>query len=189
MSMRFQIETLRKPDFRLGEHYYRLDPMRELGVFYRFKTISDCELLIDGLVPEGQVISFFDKRGREWMVMTARGAILRKGYAWNGCTPKVYLPVPGVWIGTPDFDATIPGSAWHDAFYQFACCHHFPLHRWECDEVFRRIIEMHGSPRIAKVYHAAVRKWGGWDGDPSREGEWSAVVMAEHYAGDLSLLL
>ena len=185
MSTVLQIDTLKKPDFKLGEHYYRMDPMREMGIAYRFKSITDNMLHMRGLAPEGLVISFYDKNDREWLVLTEFGAIIRKGYAWNGCTPKVYVPILGIWLGTPDFIATIAGSFWHDVFYQFACCQDFPLHRSDCDLIFKRIIELNGARRRASVYHAAVRKFGRWDGDPSKVGEWSKVWNRSEYTGNL----
>jgi hypothetical protein len=179
------VEILRAPKFVLGENYYRMDPLREMGLAYRFKSIEDNELHGKGFAPEGLVISFYDKNDREWLVFTEHGAIMRKGYAWNGCTPKVYVPVLRFWLGTPDFAATIAGSFWHDGFYQFSCCWDFPLHRSDCDDAFKQIIELNGGKKTAAVYHWAVRKFGGWDGDPSKQGEWSKVWKREQYVGNL----
>jgi sarcosine oxidase delta subunit len=168
------LETLHVGKFRNGINYRPLSPIREGGRKWRYISICRNFLPVERLVTAGRVISFRDKDEREWMRFTDKGAESAAWYAWNGCTPKFYFLRR--WWGTPDFAATIQASMWHDAFYQFSCCHDFPLHRSECDAIFRRIIEHNGSPRIAALYHHYVRKYGRWDGDPTHHGEHSVIL-------------
>lgn len=71
-------------------------------------------------------ISFRDDAGREWMRITGDIRTIRKGYAWDGCSPKRHLPGVG-WIGTPDPESTRLASCVHDAGYQFSGTPDFPL--------------------------------------------------------------
>lgn len=168
------LSTIHPTEFQEGEQYRRLHPIREGRRLWRFQTTADAFLTVADLLPEGRVISFRDKTEKEWIRMTHNCMVLRKGYAWNGCTPKFYLL--GIWWGTPDFPSTIRASLWHDVLYQFSCTEHFPLHRSDCDAIFRRLIELNGAPRIARLYHGRVRKWGRWDGDPTERGEHSILL-------------
>lgn len=170
------LTTLRAPAFHIGRHYYRLDPVREGGLRWRFRLTDDLFVPLSGCVPKGRVISFRDKHGDEWMSICDSGIHISQWYCWNGCTPKRYIPYLRVWLGTPDFESAILASCVHDALYQFSCTEHFPLHRSDCDEIFRRLIEAKGGKRIARIYHGAVRRWGRWSGDPTERGEYSTVL-------------
>lgn len=160
------------PDFEPGVDYREMSPQE--GRFrYRFITLMPALFIVDGLDCEGRIISFRDKSHHEWLRMSDSVITISGGYTWNGCTPKRYSRTLRSWIGTPDFRATIPASLVHDALYQFSHCRHFPLHRSDCDEIFRQMIVKGKSPKIASIYHWAVRKYGRWNGDPSNQGEYS----------------
>lgn len=172
--MRLDLEKLRLPaSFESGREFFRTDPWKEGKRRYRFMTLEWIHFSIP-LKVRGR-ISFRDKHHREWVAMDRRGFSIAPRYAWNGCSPKRYLPILG-WVGTPDFEATIPGSLAHDALYQFSHCDDFPLHRRDCDAIFRRIIELGGAPRLARLYAGAVCRFGSWDGNPSEEGEYSVLL-------------
>lgn len=175
--MTIDYQSLQVPDFRIGSHYYRLDPIREGAHVWRFRLLNDRTIKLTGIVPKGRVLSFRDSHGSEWLQICYAGLTVRRWYCWNGCTPKRYIPFVRVWIGTPDFRSTILASGVHDALYQFSCTEHFPLHRSDCDEIFKRIMLAHGAkPWLANLYYKAVRKFGRWDGDPSEKGEYSTVI-------------
>lgn len=164
------------PDFELDVDYRALHPTKEGDCRYRFVTLLTPLFIVDGLDCGGRIISFRDKNHHEWLRMSDSVITISGGYAWNGCTPKRYSRVLRRWIGTPDFKATIPASLVHDALYQFSHCRDFPLHRSDCDEIFRQLIVKSGSPKIAETYHWAVRKFGKWDGHPSDQGEYSVIL-------------
>lgn len=105
-----------------------------------------------------QDISFCDAAGREWMRIEGDIRTIRKGYAWDGCSPKRHLPILG-WIGTPDPESTRLASCVHDAGYQFSGTRHFPLSRGMEDWLFLRILRAEKFPH-AGTYYTAVRALG-----------------------------
>lgn len=130
---------------------------------------------ISALLPPGaRMITFHDHAGREWLRIDQYGALLAEGYSWNGCTPKRWTWPIG-WWGTPDFECTIAGSGIHDAFYQFHATKDFPLHRSECDEIFKNIIELYGEYDIAHWYHKGVQRFGSWPAVPRDPTLYSVV--------------
>ncbi len=169
------LENFHVGEFKRDVHYRCLHPIDEGKRIWRFTYIRDNFLCVPDLLPAGQVISFRDKTGKEWMRMVSDGIWIRAGYSWNGCTPKYYFLWR--WWGTPDFECTVHGSGVHDALYQFSCTPDFPLHRSDCDDIFKKLILLNGGkPWIANLYHKAVRKFGRWDGDPSDKGECSVIL-------------
>lgn len=153
-----KIENL--PPFVLGKHYRELSTA-EGNRKYRFRTEYTTRLKLKHLVHETEILCFYCGAGREWMRIDQYGIRIAEGYAWNGCTPKYGARILG-WVGTPDFEDTILASLIHDALYQFHGTKHFPFSRAQCDEIFRQIVELSGSPKIASLYHWAVRKFGRW---------------------------
>jgi hypothetical protein len=83
------------------------------------------------------------------------------GYAWNGCSPKRYIGWPpfGMWVGTPDFEATIIASLVHDVLYQFAALLEFTFD--EANMIFFNIMTVDGlDESLTDIYHGAVKKFG-----------------------------
>ena len=117
-----------------GIHFRELSP-KEGKCRYRFQTIQHVRFRMEGLVDEREVISFRDATGDQWMQIDRFGILISEGYAWNGSSPKRWVPILG-WVGTPDFECTIPASLVHDALYQFHACQHMPMHRSEVDALF-----------------------------------------------------
>lgn len=116
--------------------------------------------------PVGRDWAFQDSGGETRLVIAADGAMtIMKGYAWDGCTPKVCLL--DVLLGTPDGAVfavtgrpkTYYASLLHDALYQFLP-DDLPLTRAQCDECFLRLMERDGFA-LRHVYYAAVRIFGG----------------------------
>lgn len=143
---------------------------RETNGRYRFITTRHIRFQIPGIIPRGK-ITFHDATRIQWLQIDPFGILLSEGYAWNGCTPKRWLPLIG-WIGTPDFSATIIASALHDPLYQFHATRHFPLHRSDCDLLFKQAIQLGGEHELAAIYHAGVQKFGHWS-PSSPHGEYS----------------
>jgi hypothetical protein len=110
--------------------------------------------------------AFKDKKGRVRLVLERGGRMtITRGYAWNGCSPKVCFL--DLLLGTPDgvVDArtgrpkTYHATLVHDALYQFLG-DGLPLTRAEADRCFLRLLDGTGfRPRY--VYYAAVRLFGG----------------------------
>lgn len=148
------------PKFIRGRHFKELTP-EQGSRKYRFRTELPTRLKLPNLVNDHEILCFYCPAGREWMRIDQHGIRISEGYAWNGCTPKYGARVLG-WVGTPDFEATILGSLIHDALYQFHGTRHFPFSREQCDVIFKQLVALAGSPRIASVYYWAVRKFGRW---------------------------
>ncbi len=161
------------PPFHEGIHYRRLDPVGEGKLRWRFKTTRGIRILFKP-PHDTHIVMYHDRTGRVWARHDRFGLYIEPGYAWNGCSPKFWVPLLG-WVGTPDFKDTILASLIHDVHYQFARCEHFPLHRSDVDDMFRACIEKAGSPRIAEVYHYFVNRYGSWS-VKNYHGEFSTLL-------------
>ena len=60
---------------------------------------------------------FYDAQGHHWVSTNMHHFTIKKGYAWDGSSPKLRLGRK--WLGTPDFQSTLIASCWHDASGQF----------------------------------------------------------------------
>ena len=105
----------------------------------------------------------------EWIELLPNGVItISKGYAWNGCSPKI--EVLDLIIGTPDGRSsrtdykplTFRASMVHDAIYQFKEV--IPITRKEADEVFDDEL-FRASFFWRKLYVFFVRAFGGTYGN------------------------
>ncbi len=115
--------------------------------------------------------AYRDRRGTVRLVLERGGRItVMRGYAWNGCSPKVCLF--DILVGTPDgVVSAVTGrpksyyaSLVHDALYQFMGVG-ASLPRAEADRCFLRLLaESDFLPRY--VYWTAVRAlgWLVWSG-------------------------
>ena len=111
--------------------------------------------------------AFQDKTGTVRLILKTNGTIVvKKDYAWDGCTPKLCLL--DVLIGIPDgvVDSrtrkpkTYYASLMHDALYQFLP-NGLPLTRKNADACFLKLMEETGFlPRY--MYYLAVRLFGGF---------------------------
>lgn len=108
---------------------------------------------------------FFDERGNLWLIVEKSGRItVTRGYAWNGCSPK--LCVWDLLVGTPDGvvhaetgkPKTYYASLVHDALYQFLR-NDLPYTRQDADRFFLRLLEESDfAPR--GLYWLFVRAFG-----------------------------
>ena len=126
-------------------------------------------------VPDDYV--FFDSAGKAWLFIERSGTItVMKGYAWNGCTPKVCLL--DLLIGTPEGAVyrgtgrrkTYYASLVHDALYQFLR-EASPLTRGDADRFFLRLMQ-ESDFVLARVYWLVVRAlgWAFWRGTNRKRG-------------------
>ena len=114
-------------------------------------------------VPEELV--FKDKTGVVRLIIEPSGVItVTRGYAWNGCSPKVCIA--DLLFGTPEGvvharterPKTYYASLVHDALYQFLT-DGLPLKRRDADEIFLRLMAETGfAPRW--IYWFFVRLFG-----------------------------
>jgi len=162
----------RLPAFRSGIEFRLLHPTKEGKRRWRFVTARGVRLPLRNL--SHHVICYHDAHGKVWARHDQFGLYIEEGYAWNGCSPKYWLPMLG-WVGTPDFKCTLLASLCHDVHYQFAMTAHFPLHRSDVDNLFYHTIAMSGEAEIATLYFTAVNKYGTWAGRPEK-GEFSTLL-------------
>lgn len=144
----------------------------ETGGRYRFVTLTDTAYEYSKEITDGRIISFRDRHDHEWMQMTRHTQIIRKGYAWNGNTPKTGVNLCGrdLWYGTPDFlpghwvGTSLPSSLKHDIDFQCHLTEHFPFSLVDVNRHYRVIAEQHGF-RLRQVYGAALGAFsaGIWD--------------------------
>jgi hypothetical protein len=148
--------------FSIGQHYRELSP-REGDRKYRFILLEDTACPLPRPVPNA---SFHDASGRVWMIHEGNWRFIKKGYAWNGCSPKRWIPGLG-WVGTMDTERNVWGSLNHDAGYQFSGTKHFSLTREEEDALFKLNLEIFNF-RLASLYHRTVRGFGAayWGNNP-----------------------
>ena len=112
-------------------------------------------------------LSFCDREGREWLVLHPSGqAVIRAGYAWDGCTPKVAVfdIVLGVPDGIPNQLTRKPkayfASLVHDVLYQFMDLPELPVSRRGADQAFLDLLDRDAfAPRY--LYWSVVRVFGG----------------------------
>jgi hypothetical protein len=105
----------------------------------------------------------------EWLRLDEDGTVTIKanarGYAWDGCTPKI--SILGLFIlGTPDGhidvetgkSLTYYASLVHDAFYQYL--EDIPVSKQEIDRQFYEMLKEQRFP-LAWLYYQAVLYLGG----------------------------
>jgi hypothetical protein len=155
---------MKLPLFFSGLHYRELSP-EEGRRRWRWELLHDLKFKLPAAVRVRDV-SFRDAAGHEWMCHRAGHRILRRGYRWNGCSPKRWVPVLG-WIGTPDTARNLLASCVHDAGYQFSGVDGWDITREREDMIFLRILQASGFS-MARAWHGAVRDFGGsrWGGNP-----------------------
>lgn len=98
----YKYELLRDVTFYFSEHIFGSDEIRS------FRCKGN-----DGVT-------------REWFELSRSQAVVRKGYRWNGNSPKKV--VCGLRLGSPDFEggfwgSTVEASLFHDNLFQFSCLH------------------------------------------------------------------
>jgi hypothetical protein len=100
---------------------------------------------------------------REWLTSDGCDLIVKKGYAWDGCSPKIRINgrIYGTWDGPVMAGFNVPvgyyASLYHDALYQYKIGP-----REQADEIFLLLLR---DFIFAKSYYRAVRKHGQkyWD--------------------------
>lgn len=159
------------PEFVEGIHYKQLR-----GGSYRFELLCDVAIKLPELLEHIGKISFRDYKGVEWARIDDELFIARCGYAWNGASPKRWLPLIG-WIGTPDYEPTRLATLYHDIMYGYCRVLYFPFTVAQCNTLFYNIMTKRGF-KLAGVYHAAVRDLGEkyFAGEYPQKGEYSVLL-------------
>jgi len=109
----------------------------------------------------------------EWFSLSKDGTVTikginKKGYAWDGCSPKWRIGIFDLYFGTPDAllswktgkSKTFYASLVHDVFYQFSPVVKSMICRKEIDREFYRILKR-DQFALARIYYYFVR-WFGW---------------------------
>jgi hypothetical protein len=127
---------------------------------------------------------FIDANGYMWAFIQGNELTVLSGYSWDGCTPKVKIKLPfinkytvvGAWDGfyihhpqdNPN-GGSLAGqelkypSLKHDVLCQFFKQLPKPLDKTMIDQWFLNDCNKVGFI-FAKLYHAAVKQWGRYDG-------------------------
>lgn len=149
--------TIYSPEyFRENTDWRRLSVAEGRGT-RRFTTLKPIRYAaVPNAVPHP--ISFRDGQEREWLRICPHRILIPESYSWNGSSPKKGITICGrdVWVGTPDFPATIPASLLHDALFQFASTEHFPFSLDQCTAIYTDICRENGFV-LAGVYDGALK--------------------------------
>jgi hypothetical protein len=141
------------PSFIEDIDYKELSPL-DGEYSYRFTTKKDIVIYFTNrIIPKGQELTFSDNKNRVWLTIRDNQITISKDYAWDGCTPKKWW---GGWWGTPDFEKTKLASLVHDVLLQFHQTDHFPLSRYEIDNMFKNILHQKGFI-FEDIYYIGVR--------------------------------
>jgi hypothetical protein len=96
----------------------------------------------------------------EWLKIYKGRATVKKGYAWNGCSPKfkIFGKIYGTWDGENDEAKT--ATLWHDAFYQYSLSlKYFGVDRFDVDSNFAKDLASDNF-KYPFLYFIAVRMFG-----------------------------
>lgn len=104
----------------------------------------------------------------QWILITGGSITIRRHYAWDGCTPKYFLPVFG-WVGVSDGpinDAGYPqayhASLVHDALCQFR--NNILINKESTLNIFKEMLVTDGFSQLrATIYTKAVDWFGPQD--------------------------
>jgi hypothetical protein len=157
------------PTFNKNVEYFEQDPQT---ANFKWRFISEKDVYTPLLYPT-QNIAFYDQDGIERMRYENGYRIMRKGYTWNGCSPKSWSKVLRRWIGTPDFKETILASLNHDGDYQFSNTKDFPFARCEVDMMFYKTMKALNF-KLASSYYGAVKDFGKSSWQKRKNGEYSS---------------
>lgn len=165
------------PEFSEGIHYRSLR-----GGRLRFELLVDDSIVVPVLERsnyQGRA-SFRDCHNREWAHLDGCVFTARAGYAWNGATPKKWIPLIG-WVGVPDPPSTRRATLYHDICFQFMRTHLWPaeLSPSACNELFLEIMQA-GKFRFANTYFGAVKDFGKlFTGEYPAKGEYSVPALSD----------
>jgi hypothetical protein len=143
------------PAFDLGIDYREMHP--EEGK-RRWRWQSTRRNVLPLARDTGVHAAFLDGRGIERGRLEGDELIAHSDYAWNGCTPKRWVPVLG-WVGTPDHERNLQASFWHDLLSQFLATEHLPFSQGQVDRIFLEIMVWNRF-RWSNLYHGAVLDFG-----------------------------
>jgi len=110
----------------------------------------------------------FKDNGKTWLTIKEDGTIIvRKGYSWNGCSPRISV-LDLFSIGTPNgvvdhtgLPMTYEASCVHDALYQFLFHPNMPYSRCEADYIFLELMWRRNFG-LRYPYFMAVRLFGSY---------------------------
>jgi len=65
-----------------------------------YKYTTEVDYIYNNIIPEVQDCEYYTNKGNLLIIVKDGTVIIKKGYSWDGCTPKI--KVFGKIIGTPD---------------------------------------------------------------------------------------
>jgi len=142
--------------------------MSKFGAKWVFELEEDFEFDLTpfGYEDTGGPYDYLDSKGQCRLTIHVDGrAIIHKGYAWDGCTPKFQLF--DILLGIPDgvihTQTKRPkcyyASLVHDVLYQFLGCD-LPINRADADHLFLFYLSRDHFI-LRSIYFWAVRLFGG----------------------------
>jgi len=151
--------TIHAPTLKEGLDYRRM-AVRESGGVYRFKLLRPAIYTFsEAVIPIPTRLSF-RTNGHEWMRLEPHRMIISGGYAWNGNSVKKGVRILGcdVWLGTPDYAATIPASLGHDPIFQYSGLWQMPFSLETANDFYWQICEANKF-RLASIYSEALEEF------------------------------
>lgn len=129
--------TLNRPLFREGTERRKLTADERQGREWKYLFLKDVTAFSDKKICKGKY-HLIDQDGVERGRIYPYGITVRAGYAWNGSSDS------------PDLDAVILASGFHDLLYQFSACVGFPqeiTRKW-ADDMFYELCDP--PPEVTK---------------------------------------
>ena len=161
------------PDFEIHVDYEQLR-----GGNYRFRLLKPVTIYVEELESYREILSLRDGNETEWALIEGCTITISAGYAWNGASPKWWVPLIG-WVGTPDPESTRLATLFHDVMFQFIRVDGFPINFIQANSIFRRIMVAKGF-RFSNTYFGAVTDFGKRFITPPTNGEHSVLLTSPH---------
>jgi hypothetical protein len=144
---------------------YRRMAVAESGGVYRFKTLRPIVYTFSGAVVPIPTRLSFRTGATEWMRMEPHRMTIAPGYAWNGNSVKRGYRLLGrdIWLGTPDFTATLAASLAHDPLFQFSGLGELPFSLATANDFYGQICEQNHF-LLTSIYCEALAEcsWASW---------------------------
>lgn len=121
---------------------------------YRYRILRDLCLRIEGMPQISHPITIRNKSGKVYAVVFQDEILVKAGYEWNGCSPKVQIFCR--YFGTPDFKKTREASLWHDIGCQCVGQGNLTPSRKDWDQLFLNIC-LERKFKLARIYYAGTR--------------------------------
>ncbi len=123
----------------------------------RYRFTLDADLIVD-LRLHLRGFHVLQDRGRTFAVLDDDQLTIRKGFAFDGCSPA--FRIAGRWFGVPTPPSAVAAAATHDCLRGYLRLPCLCYSIGDTDDVFHSILEEQGC-KLGDLYHAAVAGWPG----------------------------